>query len=77
LHLDPAEPWSYTGDEREPGLVSYLHERESKIRNNPDAVLNAIWEYKQQVGHLMIVGKSKGEGVAKLIAERKPKVGTW
>lgn len=54
--------------------MSFLHKREPSIRNNPDAVFDAIWEYKQPVGHLMIVGKSKGEGVAKLIAEKKPKV---
>lgn len=71
---DPIDPWSYSGDEREPGLISFLHSKEATIRNKPDAVLDAIWEYKQQVGHLMIVGKSKGEGIEKLIAERKPKV---
>ncbi|KAJ9117431.1 hypothetical protein QFC22_004281 [Naganishia vaughanmartiniae] len=72
--MNPVASWNYSGDEREPGLVEYLEAKQSTVRGDPDAVLDAIWEYKQQVGHLMIVGKSKGLGVEKLIRERKPKL---
>ncbi|KAJ9098105.1 hypothetical protein QFC21_004434 [Naganishia friedmannii] len=72
--MNPDAPWNYTGDEREPGLVDFLQAKESTIRGDPDAVLDAIWEYKQHVGHFMIVGKSKAQGVEKLIRERKPKL---
>lgn len=73
--VDPAAPWSYEGDEREAELVHFLETRGAEIRGVPDAVIDAIGEYKTQVGHLMVVGERKGRAVEKLIRERKPKVG--
>jgi predicted O-methyltransferase YrrM len=69
--VDPAAPWSYEGDEREAELVHFLETRGAEIRGVPDAVIDAIGEYKTQVGHLMVVGERKGRAVEKLIRERK------
>lgn len=72
--MNPAAPWSYEGDEREAELVHFLETRGAEIRGVPDAVIDAIGEYKTQVGHLMVVGERKGRAVEKLIRERKPKL---
>lgn len=65
------------GDGREEALQKALL-AEPSLQNNPGTqpVLDFLYEFGKKF-YLMNVGGTKGEGVERVIKERKPKVGSW